>query len=171
MNTVYEKLRPADVNYGLPKLFGVTDKITQIAGNSRQGNSSQTQARTTPQPPIAPSTIPSSTQDTGEESRYYVDLSGVWEGFFPCGPNRYVLQFSVSGGNLIQTVISHGGENCLPNGHISTLAQISGNVPVGRVIKSIIYLGTGSQTRAGQIRVIDVNTLDYEGTILHRVRQ
>jgi hypothetical protein len=33
----------------------------------------------------------------------------------------------------------------------------------------IIHIGIESQTRAAQMRMIDANTFEYEGTILRRV--
>ncbi|CAD5963035.1 hypothetical protein NO108_03664 [Planktothrix rubescens] len=95
---------------------------------------------------------------------------GTWEGQFPCGSGRYILEYAVDGNSLVQKVIQHGGEKCLPNGHISTIAYIPNNVSKGSSFSSVIHLGTGSQTITTQIAIIDANTFNFGGTILRRVQ-
>lgn len=94
---------------------------------------------------------------------------GTWEGVFPCGPGHFILRYEIKDNNLIQTVIQHGGDNCLPNGHTSTIGQIPKNVFKGTAFTITLYLGTGSQTRLSSIRIIDANTFECEGNILRRV--
>ncbi len=115
--------------------------------------------------------LPTLAQNSQDRGRIAEIFTGRWSGYFPCGPNLYILEYSVSGNDLIQTVISNGGENCLPNGHVSTVAQIPDDVSEGSVFTSIIYLGTGDQTRSVEMKIIDVNTLEYDGVRLNRHTQ
>jgi hypothetical protein len=97
-------------------------------------------------------------------------FTGTWQGVFPCGPGQYILQYEVEKDyTLVQTVVQHGGNNCLPNGHKSTIGQIPRNLSKGSAFTAIIYLGTGSQTRSAPIKIIDANTFEFEGTVLRRV--
>ncbi|MEZ2228832.1 MAG: hypothetical protein ACBR50_21475 [Microcoleus sp.] len=96
---------------------------------------------------------------------------GTWEARFPCGSGRYITRYYLRDNTLIQTVIQSGGANCLPNGHTSAIGSIPRNVSKGSAFNATIYLGTGSQTRTAQIRIIDANTFEYEGTVLSRVKQ
>jgi len=96
---------------------------------------------------------------------------GTWEARFPCGSGRYITRYYLRDNTLIQTVIQSGGANCLPNGHTSAIGSIPMNVYKGSAFNAIIYLGTGSQTKTANIRIIDANTFEYEGTVLRRVKQ
>lgn len=96
---------------------------------------------------------------------------GTWEARFPCGSGRYITRYYLRDNTLIQTVIQSGGANCLPNGHTSAIGSIPRNVSKGSSFNATIYLGTGSQTKSGLIRIIDANTFEFEGTVLRRVKQ
>ncbi len=103
-------------------------------------------------------------------------FTGTWEGVFPCGPGQYILRYEVKKDyTLVQTVVQHGGNNCLPNGHVSTIGQIPKGVSKGKAFTVIVYLGTGSQTVPASIRITDANTFEYQstgyqGTVLRRIK-
>lgn len=98
-------------------------------------------------------------------------FTGTWEGVFPCGTGQYILRYEVKKDyTLVQTVVQHGGNNCLPNGHVSTIGQIPKGVSKGEAFTVIIHLGTGSQTRSAPIKIINANTFEYEGTVLRRIK-